>query len=246
METDAERIDEGGEHARDDSPPRMSLPKRSRGLRLKYAVDRVLAGVGLVVLSPVLGGIALWILLESGRPVLFAQARVGEGGRRFAMYKFRSMVQGAIELGQQLQLTDDPYGIAPDDPRITRSGEFLRRTSLDELPQLINVLRGEMSLVGPRADMVEQVANYEPQDRRRLAVRPGITGWAQVNGRDSISWPQRFELDAWYIENWSPALDAKIILRTFTEIFRDQPEPVPDTMNIERAKQARFREGTDS
>jgi lipopolysaccharide/colanic/teichoic acid biosynthesis glycosyltransferase len=243
MET--ERFDEGGGHAGDDIPAPMK-PLRRRGLRAKYALDRVLAGAGLVALSPVLGGIALWILLESGRPVLFAQARVGEGGRGFSMFKFRSMVHGAIELGQQMRLTEDPYGIAPNDPRITRSGEFLRRTSLDELPQLINVLRGEMSLVGPRADMVEQVANYEPKDRRRLAVRPGITGWAQVNGRDSISWPQRFELDAWYVEHWSPTLDAKIILRTFTEIFRDQPEAIPDAMNIERAKQARLREGADS
>jgi lipopolysaccharide/colanic/teichoic acid biosynthesis glycosyltransferase len=246
METDAEGVDEGGGHARDDIGVPMSSPRRGRGLRLKYAVDRVLAGVGLVVLSPVLGGIALWILLESGRPVLFAQARVGEGGQRFSMYKFRSMVQGAIELGQAMQLTEDPYGIAPNDPRITRSGEFLRRTSLDELPQLLNVLRGEMSLVGPRADIVEQVANYTPEDRRRLAVRPGITGWAQINGRDSISWPERFALDAWYIENWSPALDAKIIVRTFTDVFREQPEPIEDSMNIERAKQARLREGTDS
>jgi lipopolysaccharide/colanic/teichoic acid biosynthesis glycosyltransferase len=245
MEPDAERTDEGGRHARDDIRGPMSFPKRRRALRLKYAADRVLAGVGLVVLSPVLGGIALWILLESGRPVLFAQARVGEGGRTFSMFKFRSMVKGAIELGQQLNLTEDPYGIAPNDPRITRSGEFLRRTSLDELPQLINVLRGEMSLVGPRADIVEQVANYTPEDRRRLAVRPGITGWAQINGRDSISWPERFELDAWYIENWSPGLDAKIILRTVTDVFREQPEPIPDTMNIERAKQARLREKPD-
>jgi lipopolysaccharide/colanic/teichoic acid biosynthesis glycosyltransferase len=247
METDAGRSDGNGGHAGDDIPAPMSSPSRPRrALRLKYAADRVLAGVGLVALSPVLGGIALWILLESGRPVLFAQARVGEGGRIFSMYKFRSMVHGAIELGQSMKLTEDPYGITPDDPRITRSGDFLRRTSLDELPQLINVLRGEMSLVGPRADMVEQVANYAPEDRRRLAVRPGITGWAQVNGRDSISWPQRFELDAWYIENWSPALDVKIVLRTFAEIFREQPEPIPDTMNIERAKQARLGEGADS
>jgi lipopolysaccharide/colanic/teichoic acid biosynthesis glycosyltransferase len=246
METDAKRSGEGDGHAGDDIPVPMSSPRTRRGLRLKYAVDRVLAGAGLVVLSPVLGGIALWIWLESGRPVLFSQARVGEGGRTFSMFKFRSMVRGAIELGQQMRLTEDPYGIARDDPRITRSGEFLRRTSLDELPQLVNVLRGEMSLVGPRADIVEQVANYTPEDRRRLAVRPGITGWAQVNGRDSISWPERFALDAWYIEHWSPALDAKIILRTFTDVFREQPEAIEDTMNIERAKQARLREGTDS
>jgi lipopolysaccharide/colanic/teichoic acid biosynthesis glycosyltransferase len=244
METDAERIDEDGEHAGDDIRAPMS-PRPRLALRLKYALDRVVAGVALVLLSPVLGAIALWILLETGRPVVFAQVRVGEGGRTFSMYKFRSMVQDAIELGQSLNLTEDPYGIAPNDPRITRSGAFLRRTSLDELPQLINAVRGEMSLVGPRADMVEQVANYAPEDRRRLAVRPGITGWAQTHGRDSIPWPKRFELDAWYIENWSPALDVKIILRTVAEVFREQPEPITDTMNIERAKERRLREGAD-
>jgi lipopolysaccharide/colanic/teichoic acid biosynthesis glycosyltransferase len=244
METDAERIDEDGEHPGDDIRALMS-PRPRLALRLKYALDRVVAGVALVLLSPVLGAIALWILLETGRPVVFAQVRVGEGGRTFSMYKFRSMVQDAIELGQSLNLTEDPYGIAPNDPRITRSGAFLRRTSLDELPQLINAVRGEMSLVGPRADMVEQVANYAPEDRRRLAVRPGITGWAQTHGRDSIPWPKRFELDAWYIENWSPALDVKIILRTVAEVFREQPEPITDTMNIERAKERRLREGAD-
>jgi lipopolysaccharide/colanic/teichoic acid biosynthesis glycosyltransferase len=246
MEADAERIDEDDVHAGDDIRAPMS-PRPRPALRLKYALDRVIAGVALVLLSPVFGAIALWILLETGRPVLFAQVRVGEGGERtFSMYKFRSMVQGAIELGQTLKLTEDPYGIAPNDPRITRSGAFLRRTSLDELPQLINVVRGEMSLVGPRADMVEQVANYAPRDRRRLAVRPGITGWAQVHGRDSIPWPKRFELDAWYIEHWSLALDIKILLRTVAEIFREQPEPITDTMNIERAKERRLGEGTDS
>jgi len=244
MKTDAERIDEDGVHAGDDIRAPMS-PRPRLALRLKYALDRVVAGVALVLLSPVLGAIALWILLETGRPVVFAQVRVGEGGRTFSMYKFRSMVQGAIELGQSLSLTEDPYGIAPNDPRITRSGAFLRRTSLDELPQLINVVRGEMSLVGPRADMVEQVANYAPEDRRRLAVRPGITGWAQIHGRDSIPWPKRFELDAWYIENWSLGLDVKIVLRTVAEIFREQPEPIADTMNIERAKERRLREGAD-
>ena len=244
MQTDGERIDEEDVHAGDDIRAPMS-PRPRLALRLKYALDRVVAGVALVLLSPVLGAIALWILLETGRPVVFAQVRVGEGGRTFSMYKFRSMVQDAIELGQSLNLTEDPYGIAPNDPRITRSGAFLRRTSLDELPQLINVVRGEMSLVGPRADMVEQVANYAPEDRRRLAVRPGITGWAQIHGRDSIPWPKRFELDAWYIENWSLALDVKIILRTVAEVFREQPEPITDTMNIERAKERRLREGAD-
>jgi lipopolysaccharide/colanic/teichoic acid biosynthesis glycosyltransferase len=151
------------------------------------------------------------------------------------MLKFRTMVPDAIDVGRRLGL-GDPYGIVPDDPRITRSGRFLRRTSLDELPQLWNVLRGEMSLVGPRPDLVEQVANYRPADRRRLAGRPGITGWSQIQGRDQISWPERFEHDAWYVENWSVSLDARIMLKTLAQLFRPQPTPVEDAMNVERAR----------
>jgi lipopolysaccharide/colanic/teichoic acid biosynthesis glycosyltransferase len=213
-----------------------ALVRNTPAARLKHALDRVLAVIALVVFSPLLAAIALWILLETGRPVLFAHPRVGKNGRVFRMYKFRTMVRDAIAVGQALKISEDPYGHLPDDPRFTRSGRFLRRTSLDELPQLVNVVRGEMSLVGPRADIVEQVANYTESDRRRLAVKPGITGWAQINGRDSIPWPQRFELDAWYIEHWSPALDARIVCRTAVELFRERPEAIVDEMNIERAK----------
>ena len=213
-----------------------ALARDTAAARTKHALDRVLAAIALVVFSPLLAAITLWILLETGRPAFFAHPRVGKNGRVFRMLKFRTMVQDAIAIGQAMHISEDPYGHLPDDPRITRSGRFLRRTSLDELPQLLNVVRGEMSIVGPRADIVEQVANYTDSDRRRLAVKPGITGWAQVNGRDAIPWPQRFELDAWYIEHWSLALDAKIVLRTALELFRDRPAPVVDEMNIERAK----------
>ena len=206
---------------------------------VKAAGDRVLAAVGLVVLSPVLAGIAAWIAKESGRPVLFRQPRAGKDGKPFSMLKFRTMVPDAIEVGRAMGISDDPFGVVADDPRITRSGRFLRRTSLDELPQLVNVLRGEMSLVGPRPDLLEQVAHYTDSDRRRLAVKPGITGWAQVHGRDEIPWEERFELDAWYVDNWSLALDARIVLATFTQLGRPDPEPVEDTLNIERAKAAR-------
>ena len=212
------------------------LVRNTLAVRVKHVLDRVLAVVALVVFSPVLAAAALWILFETGRPVLFTSARAGKDGRVFRMYKFRTMVQDAIALNQTLKISADPYGHLPDDPRITRSGRFLRRTSLDELPQLVNVVRGEMSLVGPRADIVEQVANYTEEDRRRLAVKPGITGWAQVNGRDSIPWPKRFELDAWYIEHWSLGLDARIAWRTVADLFRERPAPVVDEMNIERAK----------
>jgi lipopolysaccharide/colanic/teichoic acid biosynthesis glycosyltransferase len=212
------------------------LVRGTGNARVKHALDRVLAGSALVVFSPVMLAIAAWIRLETGPPVLFSQPRVGRNGRVFRMHKFRTMVQNAIALNRERTISDDPFGHLPDDPRITRSGRFLRRTSLDELPQLVNVVRGEMSLVGPRADIVEQVANYTDSDRRRLAVKPGITGWAQVNGRDSIPWPKRFELDAWYVENWSLALDARIVLMTVLDLFRERPEPVVDEMNIARAK----------
>ena len=202
---------------------------------LKAVLDRVLAAVALLVLGPVLLGIALWIWLDDGRPALLAQERAGKDGRPFAMRKFRTMVVDAIEAGKRLGL-EDPWGVVPDDPRITRSGRFLRRTSLDELPQLINVLNGEMSIVGPRPDLVDQVANYSERDRRRLSVLPGITGWSQIHGREEIGWPERFEQDAWYIDHWSLLLDAKIVLGTFTTFFRPQEQPVEDTMNIERAR----------
>jgi lipopolysaccharide/colanic/teichoic acid biosynthesis glycosyltransferase len=211
------------------------------GQRLaKALLDRVGAALALVVLSPLFAALALWIVLESGRPVIFRQLRAGKDGVPFSMLKFRTMIPGAVELGRELALSDDPFGLVPNDPRITRSGRFLRRTSLDELPQLWNVVRGQMSLVGPRPDLLEQVANYEPGDRRRLAVTPGITGWAQVQGRDEIPWEERFRLDAWYVDNWSLALDAKIVVRTLAQLGREEPEPVEDRLNIERA---RAREG---
>jgi lipopolysaccharide/colanic/teichoic acid biosynthesis glycosyltransferase len=203
---------------------------------IKYAADRVLAAVLLLALSPVLLGIALWILVDSGRPVLLRQLRAGRKGRPFGMFKFRTMVPNAVEVGQELQLSEDPFGVVKDDPRITRAGHMLRRTGLDELPQLLNVLRGEMSLVGPRPDLVEQAALYTDDDRRRLDVLPGITGWAQVQGREEIPWPERITLDIWYIENWSLLLDLKILLLTVAQLGRDEPEPVEDTMNIERAR----------
>jgi len=206
---------------------------------VKAVADRLLAALALLLSSPLLAAISLWIWLDDGRPALISQERAGKDGLPFRMFKFRTMVRDAIEVGKRLGL-EDPWGLVPDDPRVTRSGRLLRRTSLDELPQLINVLKGEMSLVGPRPDLVGQVANYSERDRRRLAVRPGITGWSQVHGREEISWPERFEQDAWYIENWSLVLDAKIVLATFAQLVRPGEEPVEDTMNIERA---RTREG---
>jgi sugar transferase EpsL len=202
---------------------------------VKAIADRVVAAVALLLLSPLLAAITLWIWLDDGRPALIAQERAGRNGSPFRMLKFRTMVVHAIEAGKRLGL-EDPWGLVPDDPRVTRSGRVLRRTSLDELPQLLNVLKGEMSLVGPRPDLVDQVANYSERDRRRLSVLPGITGWSQVHGREEIGWPERFEQDAWYIENWSLRLDTKIVIATFTQLFRPGEIPVEDAMNIERAR----------
>jgi lipopolysaccharide/colanic/teichoic acid biosynthesis glycosyltransferase len=204
--------------------------------RTKRVLDPVLAALLALVLSPVLAGIALWILVDSGRPVLFVRPRAGRGGTSFRMLKFRSMVPDALEVGRTLALSEDPFGLVPDDPRFTRGGRFLRRTGLDELPQLFNVLRGDMSIVGPRPDLVEQAAHYTPEDRRRLLVRPGITGWSQVHGREDMTWPERFQLDAWYLDHWSLWLDARIVVRTVGQLFRPHPVPVVDTLNIERAK----------
>jgi lipopolysaccharide/colanic/teichoic acid biosynthesis glycosyltransferase len=181
---------------------------------VKRVLDPVVAAAGLVVLSPVYAGIAVAVLVDSGRPVLFVSRRAGREGRPFGMLKFRTMIPDAIAVGREQGITDDPFGIVKGDPRITRSGRWLRRTGLDELPQLVNVLRGQMSLVGPRADLVEQAAGYDERERRRLDVRPGITGWAQVNGRNAIAWDQRIVRDVEYVERLSFAMDLRILCRT--------------------------------
>jgi lipopolysaccharide/colanic/teichoic acid biosynthesis glycosyltransferase len=200
-------------------------------------LQQLVAAVALVLLSPVILGVALWIRIADGPGVLFAQDRAGLRGKPFKMLKFRSMVHNSVALSAQLGI-DDPFGLVENDPRITRCGRFLRRTSLDELPQLLNVLAGQMLLVGPRPDVLPQVANYSAEDARRLEVKPGITGWAQVNGRDDIDWPQRFILDRWYVDNWSPLLDLRIIVRTFTDLHRGEPPVHVDTLNIDRSRPA--------
>jgi lipopolysaccharide/colanic/teichoic acid biosynthesis glycosyltransferase len=203
---------------------------------VKTLADPVLAAVLLLLLSPLLAVVALVVLAGSGQPVLFVRPRAGKDGVPFRMLKFRTMVPDAIERGRELQLSDDPFGLVADDPRMTRGGRFLRRTGLDELPQLVNVLKGEMSLVGPRPDLVEQAEHYTSDERRRFGVRPGITGWSQVHGREDMTWPQRFRLDGWYLDHWSLWLDLRIVLRTFAQLFRPEPVPVVDHLNIERAR----------
>ena len=170
-------------------------------------VDILTAALALVVLSPFLLVAALAIKLGSRGPVFYRQRRVGRDEREFEMLKLRTMVQGS-----------DPVGVGTvvtrDDPRVTRAGRFLRRTSLDEVPNLVNVLRGEMAIVGPRPTIPAQVDDYTPFQRRRHEVLPGITGWAQVQGRAGIPWEERIELDVWYVEHRSLALDLRILLRT--------------------------------
>ncbi len=196
-------------------------------------LNRLTALLMLLLLAPVILAVAAWIRIADGKGVFFVQDRAGKDGVPFRMLKFRSMVHNSVALSAGLGI-DDPFGLIENDPRITRCGRFLRRTSLDELPQLINVLRGQMNLVGPRPDVLPQVARYSPADARRLEVKPGITGWAQVNGRDDIDWAQRFVLDRWYVDNWSPALDLKILLRTAVSLNRDEPPVHVDQINIAR------------
>jgi lipopolysaccharide/colanic/teichoic acid biosynthesis glycosyltransferase len=199
------------------------------------ALNRTVAALALLLLSPVIIVVAAWIRIADGPGILFVQDRAGRDGVPFRMWKFRSMVHNAVGLSAQLGISD-PFGLVEDDPRITRCGRFLRRTSLDELPQLVNVVRGQMNLVGPRPDVLPQVANYSVNDRRRLEVKPGITGWAQVNGRDAIDWPERFELDRWYVDHWSPALDLKILWQTFAMLHREEVPVRVDDLNIKRAQ----------
>ncbi|MCX7805064.1 MAG: sugar transferase [Planctomycetota bacterium] len=176
---------------------------------LKRAFDIAAAAALLVLLAPLMAVVALLVLLTMGRPVLFVQTRAGLGGSPFRMYKFRTMRQASGPDGRPL----------PDSERVTPLGRALRRLSLDELPQLWNVLKGEMSLVGPRPLPVEYVERYSPEQRRRLEVRPGITGWAQVNGRNRLGWEETFRLDVWYIDNRSFLLDLRILAVTAVKIL---------------------------
>jgi lipopolysaccharide/colanic/teichoic acid biosynthesis glycosyltransferase len=176
------------------------------------AVDALSAALGLAVASPLLAASAVAIKLEDGGPVLYRQVRVGKDGEDFELLKLRTMVVGAEKKGAG-------FAVDAGDSRITRVGRLLRRTSVDELPQLWNVLRGEMSLVGPRPTLRYQVEQYTARQRRRLDVRPGLTGWAQVNGRATLPWDERIELDVWYVEHRSPRVDLAILLRTPLALF---------------------------
>ena len=179
---------------------------------LNRALDATLAGLGLVVVSPVLAGAAVAIKLDDGGPVLYRQTRVGKHGEDFELLKLRTMVVGAEKQGAG-------YAVDRGDARITRVGRVLRRLSIDELPQLWNVVRGEMSLIGPRPTLRYQVERYDERQRHRLDVRPGLTGWAQIHGRAELPWADRIELDVWYVEHRTPRVDLRILLRTPRALF---------------------------
>lgn len=188
----------------------------------KRVFDLCLTIPGLVLLSPVLAGVALALLATEGRPVLFRQPRGGLHGKVFYIYKFRTMRETADDQGRPL----------PDDQRISNLGRFLRATSLDELPELFNILRGEMSLVGPRPLMAVYLERYTPEQMHRHDMLPGLTGWAQINGRNAISWVERFRLDVWYTTHWSFWLDIKILFATLAKVVRREgiSEPGQATM----------------
>jgi len=179
---------------------------------IRRAVDSLVSGGLLVLASPVLLAATLAIRIESPGPVLYRQRRSGLHGHAFDVLKLRTMVEGAEHKGAGLAINED-------DARITRVGKLLRRTSLDELPNLVNVLRGEMTLIGPRPTLPVQVEQYDERQRGRLAVKPGITGWAQVNGRAALPWSERIEFDLYYIEHRSLALDIKILWRSLTMVL---------------------------
>jgi sugar transferase EpsL len=178
--------------------------------RSKRLFDIVAATLGLLILSPILLVTAALVGVVHGRPVLFRQQRPGYRGRLFYIYKFRTMNSAR-----------DPQGnLLPDAVRLTPLGRFLRATSLDELPEFFNILRGEMSVVGPRPLLTQYLPRYSPEQARRHDVLPGLTGWAQINGRNSLTWEDKFKLDVWYVDNWSFWLDIKILLLTFWKVFK--------------------------
>jgi lipopolysaccharide/colanic/teichoic acid biosynthesis glycosyltransferase len=197
----------------------------------KRLLDCLVALMGILILSPLAIGIALAIWLTNGRPVIFRQLRPGLNGRTFSMLKFRTMNEAR----------DREHQLLPDGLRMTRLGGFLRSTSLDELPQLLNVLRGDLSLVGPRPLLIQYLGRYTSEQARRHDVLPGITGWAQVNGRNALSWEQKFALDVWYVDNWSLRLDFVILLRTIARVVnqqgvaRDGHATMPEFMGTDRS-----------
>ena len=195
-----------------------------RSSALKRAMDLAVCVAAAIVLSPLVLTTALAVRVMLGRPVLFRQQRPGLGGRSFEMIKFRTM----------RDLRDSRGDLLPDEVRLGRFGRWLRESSLDELPEIYNVIRGDMSLVGPRPLLMEYLPLYTAEQRRRHEVRPGITGWAQVNGRNAISWNEKFEHDVWYVDNWSLGLDLRILRRTVMSVFVREGISQPGQVTAEK------------
>ena len=176
----------------------------------KRIFDLVITIPGLILISPLILVVTVLVRIQHGRPILFSQVRPGYKGKLFTLRKFRTMTDARDAQGELL----------PDEVRLTSLGRFLRASSVDEIPELINVLKGEMSLVGPRPLLVQYLERYSPEQARRHDMLPGITGWAQVNGRNAITWEDKFRLDVWYVDHWSPLLDLKILWQTFAKVIR--------------------------
>jgi sugar transferase EpsL len=194
----------------DQVPSLRTNHRGERQLWVKKFLDETVASLLLIILSPLIGGIALVLWVTIGRPLLFRQKRSGLSGRPFQIIKFRTMADKHESSGRAL----------PDEMRLAALGRFLRALSLDELPELWNVLRGELSLVGPRPLMAQYLERYSPEQARRHEVMPGITGWAQINGRNDLTWEQKFALDVWYVDNWSLGLDFRILVKTFWRVLK--------------------------
>lgn len=190
---------------------------QSRSPKLKRIIDVLGAIVGILIFGPLMIYLAWRVRRELGTPVLFRQTRAGLHGKPFTIYKFRTMSEERDLKGNLL----------PDEKRLTAFGRFLREYSLDELPELLNVLRGEMSLVGPRPLLIEYLERYTPEQARRHEVKPGITGWAQVNGRNALTWEEKFRLDVWYVDNWNIYLDLKILWLTVLKVIRREGISAP-------------------
>jgi len=189
----------------------------------KRLFDLLIAMTSLLVISPVLLVVAVLVRIVHGSPVLFGQKRPGLGGRPFRIFKFRTMTNARAADG----------GLLPDEQRLTPLGRFLRATSLDELPELFNILRGEMSLVGPRPLLVQYLERYSPEQARRHNVLPGLTGWAQINGRNTLTWEDKFRFDVWYVDHWSFWLDIKILFLTIWKVFKREGISQPGHATME-------------
>ena len=200
-----------------------------RSLFVKRLIDIVGSALLLLIALPVMLVVAVLVRIKLGSPVFFRQRRPGYRGRPFTLNKFRTMLDATDAEGRSL----------PDNERLTRFGQFLRGASLDELPELWNVLKGEMSLVGPRPLLMEHLDLYTPEQARRHDVKPGLTGWAQVNGRDTLSWEKKLALDVWYVDRWNLPLDMQIFWRTFWTVVRKEGVVHPDHANIQKLLRSR-------